>query len=289
MDNHIGMFSTGTGHLDLNSKGYLRWDDVDTTYIDNEELKKTDTSNNNEWPYSVPFGHGNVSTPLCLSGDNLVQPTDDRLNSELISLQDSDFMRKEFISVTDAEEFYKKYSYVMGFSMRKDRTNAYNRPLVIFAGVNHYTKMAIFGFELLVDETTNVCDTWFTQAYTHDMLAYMTEAEFETQWFNPIERFGLQHNEWVKTMYCKRKLWAKTFLQSTFFGGLWSTQRSESMNSFLNCFLNSRLKLYKFISHIDREMSCLRNNELKDDFDSINEHPVLLTHLLQLEKHVAKV
>ncbi|KAK0603061.1 hypothetical protein LWI29_001009 [Acer saccharum] len=33
----------------------------------------------------------------------------------------------------------------------------------------------------------------------------------------------------------------------------------------------------------------LRNNEMKDDFDSINEHPVLVTHLLQLEKHVAEV
>ncbi|KAK0570825.1 hypothetical protein LWI29_007034 [Acer saccharum] len=36
-------------------------------------------------------------------------------------------------------------------------------------------------------------------------------------------------------------------------------------------------------------MSCLRNNELNDDFDSINEHPVLVTHLLQLEKHAAEV
>ncbi|KAK0608928.1 hypothetical protein LWI29_038142 [Acer saccharum] len=36
-------------------------------------------------------------------------------------------------------------------------------------------------------------------------------------------------------------------------------------------------------------MSRLRNNEMKDDFDTINEHPVLVTHLLQLEKHVAEV
>ncbi|KAK2649032.1 hypothetical protein Ddye_016521 [Dipteronia dyeriana] len=49
-----------------------------------------------------------------------------------------------------------------------------------------------------------------------------------------------------------------------------------------------RLKLYEFMSHIDRAMSRLQNNELKDDFDSINEHPVLVTHLVQLEKHAAK-
>ncbi|KAK2649082.1 hypothetical protein Ddye_016571 [Dipteronia dyeriana] len=36
-------------------------------------------------------------------------------------------------------------------------------------------------------------------------------------------------------------------------------------------------------------MSRLQNNKLKDDFDSINEHLVLLKQLLQLEKYAAKV
>ncbi|KAK0584827.1 hypothetical protein LWI29_019322 [Acer saccharum] len=47
--------------------------------------------------------------------------------------------------------------------------------------------------------------------------------------------------------------------------------------------------MYDFMSHINRVMSCLRNNEMKDDFDTINEHPVLVTHLLQLEKHAVEV
>ncbi|KAK2658759.1 hypothetical protein Ddye_005292 [Dipteronia dyeriana] len=254
------MFSNRTRHLDLNNEGHLRWHEANTTHTENEELKPTDTYNNNEWPYHVPFAHSNVSTPPCLSGDNLVQPTDELLHSELICLQVNDFIRKEFISVTDAEEFYKKYSCVMGFSIRKDRyfgdvmsfdsmyqTYAYNRSMVIFVGVNHYTKTTILGFGLLVDKTvdtyswilqtfleamhgkclisvvidgdkamskairlvmpftvrrlccwhleqnvhTNVCDTGFTQAFTHCMLAYMTEAKFETQWLNDIKRFGL--------------------------------------------------------------------------------------------------
>ncbi|KAK2637754.1 hypothetical protein Ddye_025549 [Dipteronia dyeriana] len=69
----------------------------------------------------------------------------------------------------------------------------------------------------------NVCDTGFTQAFTHCMLTYMTEAEFDTQWLMAIEWYGLQDNDWVKLMYSKQKLWAETFLRSTFFGGLWST------------------------------------------------------------------
>ncbi|KAK2641362.1 hypothetical protein Ddye_023125 [Dipteronia dyeriana] len=35
------------------------------------------------------------------------------------------------------------------------RTNSYNRPLVIFVGVNNNTKTTVFGFGLLVDEIVN--------------------------------------------------------------------------------------------------------------------------------------
>ena len=517
-------------------------------HTDNEEYNPNDTRNNNDWSYHVPFAHGNVSTAPGLSVDDLVQPVDDLLQCDVIRLQEKDIMGKEFISVTDAEEFYNKYSYGMGFSTRKDRlsrdthglitirrwvcskegfrskkhvdmtdrvrepkgqtregcrtsfkinfdrekmlwvvtefvtehshklspgnhsqflrshrhvpdshiaqvqagrsvgmktsqvmdqlldqsgsyaavghtrkdlqnrvdtlnrsgshnsdadsiisymtaksemdpgfffrytilddgsmgnlfwsdamsrcdyryfgdvisfdstyrTNSYNRPLVIFVGVNNHSRTTIFGFGLLVDETvdtytwilqtfleamhgkcpvsvvtdgdkamskainllmpkavrrlcawhlernvqTNVGDSGFTQAFTHCMLTYMTESEFETQWSTVIQTFGLQENEWVKMMYSKRMLWAETFLRGTFFGGLRTTQRSESINSFLNRFLHRRLKLYDFMSHIDRAISRLRNNEMKDDFDSINEYPVLVTHLLRLEKHAAEV
>ncbi|KAK0594891.1 hypothetical protein LWI29_001629 [Acer saccharum] len=118
----VGRFSNRTGHMDFNNEGHLMWHEPVTTHTDNEcKYNPNDTCNNNEWPFHVPFAHGNVSTDPKLSNDNLVQPADDLLHSELITLQDRDMMGKEFISVTDVEEFYTQYSYEMGFSMRKDR------------------------------------------------------------------------------------------------------------------------------------------------------------------------
>ncbi|KAK0571734.1 hypothetical protein LWI29_020768 [Acer saccharum] len=313
-------------------------------------------------------------------------PTDDLLHSELLSLQATDIMGKEFISVTDAEEFYKKYSYCMGFSMRKDRVSRDTHGLIkirrwvcskegyrskknvdrtdrlrqprgqtregcrasfrinldkdkmlwvvtefvtehshilspgnhsqflrchrnvkdsdlsqvqslrsvgmktsqvmdhlvdqagSYAGVGHTGKdlqnrldtirrsatqnfdadsiisymtaksemdqRFFFRYTIMEDGSmvtdgdramgkaislvmpaavhrlcswhlernvqTNVGDSGFTQAFTHCMLTYMTESEFETQWLKAIETFGVQQNEWVKLMYCKRKLWAET-------------------------------------------------------------------------------
>ena len=122
MDMSVGRFSNRTGHMDFNNEGHSMWHEPVTTHTDNEcKYNPNHTCNNNEWPFHVPFAHGNVSTDLKLSNDNLVQPADDLLHSELITLQDRDMMGKEFISVIDAEEFYTQYSYGMGFSTRKDR------------------------------------------------------------------------------------------------------------------------------------------------------------------------
>ncbi|KAK2648174.1 hypothetical protein Ddye_015663 [Dipteronia dyeriana] len=53
--------------------------------------------------------------------DNLVESANDLVDSEFLNLQASGIMGKEFISVTDAEEFNKKFSYVTWFNMCKDR------------------------------------------------------------------------------------------------------------------------------------------------------------------------
>ena len=121
MDISHGMFRNATGHMDFKTDGQSSCWNGDTTHTDTEEYIPNDTSNNTDWPYRVPFAHGNVSIAPSMSDDNLVQTVDDLLQSELISLQGTDIIGKEFIFVTDAEEFYNKYSYVIGFSTRKDR------------------------------------------------------------------------------------------------------------------------------------------------------------------------
>ncbi|TXG60714.1 hypothetical protein EZV62_012077 [Acer yangbiense] len=105
------------------SSGYSRWYKADITQTLNIEYNPNDTYNNIDCKFHVPFAEGHVSTTSVMFDYNLVQPTDDLLDSELVSLQATDIMGKEFIFVTDAEEFYKKYSYCMGFSMRKDRVS----------------------------------------------------------------------------------------------------------------------------------------------------------------------
>ncbi|KAK2659655.1 hypothetical protein Ddye_006188 [Dipteronia dyeriana] len=86
-----------------------------------EDLKPTDTSTMNEWPFQVTFAPCNVSTNPSMNCDRDRQPTNDVVDSDIINSEVKDIMGKEFIFVSDAEDFYKKFSYVTGFSMRKDR------------------------------------------------------------------------------------------------------------------------------------------------------------------------
>ncbi|KAL5834678.1 hypothetical protein ACOSQ4_014175 [Xanthoceras sorbifolium] len=215
---------------------------------------------------------------------------------------------------------YRNFSHVLCFDSTY-KTNAYRRPLVIFVGVNHHNKTIVFGFRLSVNETvetyswilktfllamhenypilvvtngdkamrkaikpemsgsihrlcswhlkrnvqTNFRDSGFTRSFTHCM----------NQWHSSVDMFGLHENEWVKKMYSKRKQWVETFLSDTFFGAMRSTQRSENINAYLNRFLHYQWR------------DC--NNKMKDDFEKLNEHPILVTHLLQLEKHASEV
>ncbi|KAK2634860.1 hypothetical protein Ddye_029652 [Dipteronia dyeriana] len=61
------------------------------------------------------------------------------------------------------------------------------------------------------------------------------------------------------------------------------------MNSFLNRFVNYRLKLYEFMQNIDRALERIRHTETFNDYQCGNTSPVYSTHLTSLEKHVATI
>ncbi|KAK3198652.1 hypothetical protein Dsin_022067 [Dipteronia sinensis] len=134
---------------------------------------------------------------------------------------------------------------------------------------------------------TNIQDGNFTRAFCRCMLNFMTTEEFDLRWINMVDNFGLNNNDWVNGMYSKRKQWAETFLRDSFFGRMRSTQRCESMNSFLNQFVHCRLKLYEFMQNIDRALDRIRNTESFNDYQCSNTTQVYTTHLLGLEKDVA--
>ncbi|TXG51813.1 hypothetical protein EZV62_024337 [Acer yangbiense] len=381
--------------MDFNNEGHSRWHEPVTTHTDNEcKYNPNDTCNNNEWPFYVLFADGNVSTDPKLCNDNLVQPADDILHSELITLQDKDMMGKEFISVIDAEEFYTQYSYGMGFSTRKDRlcrdthglitvhrwvcskegykskkhvdkTDRVREPrgqtrvgcrasfkinfdrekmlwVVTEFVTEHSHNLSPSNQRQFLRSHRNVSDSHIAQVQSGravgmktsqvmDQLldqssSYAAVGHSRKDLQNQVDtiRMSASHNSdadsLISYMTAKLEMDPGFFFRYTILvdGSMVSvvTDGDKAMSKALSSVMPSTvrrlcswhlernvqtnvevmgrnlltwLKLYDFMSHIDRAMSRLRNNELKDDFDTINEHPVLVTHLLQLEKHTAEV
>ncbi|KAK9199454.1 hypothetical protein WN944_014645 [Citrus x changshan-huyou] len=113
----------------------------------------------------------------------------------------------------------------------------------------------------------------FTRKFRDLMLTGMSAGEFDKRWFALVDEFKLHEHGWVKQMYAKRHKWAEAFLKGTFFAGMRSTQRCESIHCYLNRFLQYRLKLYEFVLQIDRALRNIRTTEVQDEKCSVCTQP----------------
>jgi hypothetical protein len=63
---------------------------------------------------------------------------------------------------------------------------------------------------------------------------------------------GYQDNSWFKDLFEMRNRWVPAHLSDTFWAGMTTTQRVESMNKFLNNYLRKRESLADFIENFDK-------------------------------------
>ena len=68
------------------------------------------------------------------------------------AVDDEDMLCHIFWSDTASQRDYACFSDALAFDTTY-RTNAFNKPLVIFVGVNHHFRITVFGFALLMNET----------------------------------------------------------------------------------------------------------------------------------------
>jgi hypothetical protein len=66
-----------------------------------------------------------------------------------------------------------------------------------------------------------------------------TVEEFEENWKILIESYQLQDNAWLNGLYSDWTFWVSAYMKDTFWVGMNTTQRSESMNAFFDGFVHS--------------------------------------------------
>ncbi|XP_028084325.1 protein FAR1-RELATED SEQUENCE 5-like [Camellia sinensis] len=132
------------------------------------------------------------------------------------------------------------------------------------------TRHRLCNWHLGKNVVSNVHKSGFAHAFKQCMDMEMNEAKFEHGWTRMVKKFGLQTNSWVLETYEKRYMWAEAYMRGHFFAEMKSTQHSESINAYLNPFLQHKLKLYEFVRHYDRALARIRYNEAGDDAETNN-------------------
>ncbi|KAK2984469.1 hypothetical protein RJ640_026956 [Escallonia rubra] len=102
-------------------------------------------------------------------------------------------------------------------------------------------------------------------------------AEFESCWSSLVEKYGLRDHEWLLTLYSARRQWVPVYLRDTFFAEMYITQRSDSMNSYFDGYVNASTSLNQFFRLYEKALESRNEKEVKADYDTMNTSPVLRT------------
>ncbi|XP_016185399.1 protein FAR1-RELATED SEQUENCE 8-like [Arachis ipaensis] len=122
--------------------------------------------------------------------------------------------------------------------------------------------------------TTNVKEERLRQCFTRWLYSDMKIDEFEAEWDDAIEEYGLQNSFWAKETFQKRMMWANAYLQDKFCDGFRTT---------------SRHSLLDMVQNLELVMREYRNKELLAQFRSFHGMPVMTTCLDPLEKYATDV
>ncbi|KAF8408600.1 hypothetical protein HHK36_004663 [Tetracentron sinense] len=102
-----------------------------------------------------------------------------------------------------------------------------------------------------------------------------TDEQFEKRWWKLIDRFELKENEWIQSLYDDRKQWVPTYMKDTFFAGMSTTQRSESINSFFDRYVHRKTTLKEFVEQYEAILQDRYEEEAKADFETWHKQPAL--------------
>ncbi|XP_052181937.1 protein FAR1-RELATED SEQUENCE 9-like [Diospyros lotus] len=106
----------------------------------------------------------------------------------------------------------------------------------------------------------------------HDVVYESHSPEvFEQGWSLMIEKYALHDNDWLSGLYTQRARWVPCFLKTSFWAGMSTTQRSESMNAFFDGYVHSKTSLKQFVEQYERALRSKVEKEFQADVKSFSQ------------------
>ncbi|KAJ0028010.1 hypothetical protein Pint_36624 [Pistacia integerrima] len=115
-----------------------------------------------------------------------------------------------------------------------------------------------------------------------------TDEQFEKRWSKMVDKFELRENEWVHSLYEDRGKWVPTYLQNAFLAGMSTAERSGSITSFFDKYMNKEATFKEFIGQYKIFLQYRYEMEAEADHESRNKQPGLRS-LSAFEKQMSTI
>ncbi|KAI4385412.1 hypothetical protein MLD38_003440 [Melastoma candidum] len=102
-----------------------------------------------------------------------------------------------------------------------------------------------------------------------------TVEEFESSWKTLLDKYNLESNDWLQSIYKARTQWVPVFFRDSFFGVVYPNLGIES--SFFDGFVNYHTTLPLFFRQYENAIESWFEKETEADFDTMCSLPVLKT------------
>ncbi|KAJ4782570.1 Protein FAR1-RELATED SEQUENCE 5 [Rhynchospora pubera] len=105
---------------------------------------------------------------------------------------------------------------------------------------------------------------------------------FEKDWKSIIEKYNMETDTWLNGLYEIRHSWIPIYNQTIFFAGMNTTQRSESMHSFFDSFVNKGTTLREFVMKYEKALESRYLDEQDEQYVSKYKFPTKAKSPLEL-------
>ncbi|KAF8063907.1 hypothetical protein N665_1177s0008 [Sinapis alba] len=131
-------------------------------------------------------------------------------------------------------------------------------------------------------------DDGFTECFRNCVDGSWTDEQFETRWSEMIDKFELNENEWIHSLFRDRRKWVPNYFQGISFAGLSGPERSGSVVSHFDKYMNSEATFSDFFEVYMKFLQYRYDVEAKDDLDSQSKQPTLRSSL-EFEKQLSLI
>ncbi|XP_024974727.1 protein FAR1-RELATED SEQUENCE 5-like [Cynara cardunculus var. scolymus] len=197
-----------------------------------------------------------------------------------------------------ARSNYREFGDAISFDATF-RTNKHAMIFVPFVAIDNHKKSVVVGAALIYNESV-VDYTWISNYLQHRTQfvskfnkltwnVHLGPNEFEMQWNNLIDFYGLRGDPWFDELYNIRESWIPAYYKDYHMSGLMkTTSRSESINAIFNVYAHFWHDLVVFLRSFDNAVESQRATHGSLEVTTKSTIPRLVSPC-KLEAHAAEV